>query len=133
MASITQPTAMRPTADTVIRKVQYGATVALGDTLYLDTADNLYKLGDSNDTAAKANVTAIAMTPGVSGGYGIVALSGGVMFIGSTFVVGDPQYVGRTPGRIETSVASTDYTTSLGLASAATQLELKIQVGVAHA
>lgn len=54
MAAITLPTSIRATSTTKIRLVQYGATVALGNPLYLDTADNKYKLADANHVGQTA-------------------------------------------------------------------------------
>lgn len=122
-------TAVRPTANTDFTRVSYGATVAAGNPLYVDSADNLSKLADSNASAATAAAKYIAITPGVSGGFGLVAKGGSIILVGTTMVVGETYYVSQTAGSIiaTNELATGDYVTRLGTASSATQLDLAIQ------
>lgn len=129
MAALSGITAVRPTADTVIEKVIYGATVSAGQPVYQDTADGEYKLTDADASLATAKARGIAMTPGVDGGYGIIARSGSIILVGTTMTQGVTYYVGPTAGEIvpDGDVASADYVTQLGTASSATQLRLAIE------
>jgi hypothetical protein len=128
MAALSGITAVRPTSTTQFERVIYGATVAAGNPLYLDTADGEHKLGDSNASVTTAKVRAVAITPGIDAGYGLVATSGSIILVGTTMVVGTNYYVGATAGEIipEGDLATNDFVTRLGTASTATQLDLSI-------
>jgi hypothetical protein len=128
MAALSGITAVRPTLTTKFERVAYGATIAAGNPLYLDTTDGEHKLGDSNASATTAKVRAIAITPGVDGGQGLVATGGSIILVGTTMTVGTNYYAGPTAGEIipEGDLASTEYVTRLGTASTATQLDLLI-------
>jgi hypothetical protein len=135
MAAITLPSAIRATSTTKTRVVQYGATVSLGNPLYLDTTDNKSKLADANASATTANAYCIALTPGIDGSYGLVAIGGSVELIGSTLAVG-VYVLGSTAGSIvpEADLTTGDYLTQIGLATSTTSLLLDFQVtGVTHA
>lgn len=126
-------TAVRPTTTTRVQNVAYGATIAAGDSLYLDTADDEYKLADADNsalTAGSADV-AIALTPGVDGGRGLVVKRGGgaVILVGPTMTVGQEYVVSTTAGGIapRSDLSTTnDYITYIGTASSATQLEIDL-------
>ena len=126
---LTGITAVRPTANTDYRNIVYGATVAPGNPLYLDTADTEHKLADANLSATAAAAKCIAITPGVDGGYGLAAFGGSIILVGTTMVVGETYFVGPTAGEI---IASSELTTGhivtrLGTAASATQLDLDIR------
>lgn len=123
-------TAVRPTSNTKFRNVSYGATISPGQPLYLDSADGEHKLADANASATTAAAKGIAMTPGVDGGYGLIATGGSIILVGTTMVVGQSYYVGPTPGEIiaASELATGDRVTLLGVAASATQLDLSIKV-----
>jgi hypothetical protein len=127
MADLSGITAVRPTADTQIRILQYGGTVAVGQPVSLSSAK--YVASDANASATLAAATGIAMTPGVTDGYGIVAVGGSVILVGTTMTVGETYLVSRTAGGIMPNAdkATGDYVTRLGTASSATQLNLSVQ------
>jgi hypothetical protein len=127
MADLSGITAVRPTADTQIRILQYGGTVAVGQPVSLSSAK--YVVSDANASAALAAATGIAMTPGVTDGYGIVAVGGSVILVGTTMTVGETYLASRTAGGIMPNAdkATGDYVTRLGTASSATQLNLSVQ------
>ena len=128
MAALSGITAVRPTSATNTEKVIYGATIAVGVPVYVDSADGEHKIGDANASAITANCVGITMTPGVDAGYGIIAKSGPIILVGTTMVVGTNYYVGPTPGEIipEGDLTTGDRVTRLGTASSATQLDLSI-------
>lgn len=135
MAAITY-TAVRTTSTTQTRNVQYGATVAAGQPLYLDSTDSEHKLADNNVTATTAEAKGIALTPGVDAGGGVIAYGGSVVFVGATMTVGDSYYVGATAGEIvpQGDLTTGHYVTRLGTAASATQLNLNIEAtGIVHA
>lgn len=126
MADLSSITAVRPTAFTQVRIVQYGATIAVGQPIV--KSGTTYVLADANASAALAAAEGIAMTPGVSSGYGLMAFGGGIILVGTTMVVGETYLVSDTAGGIMPNVdrSTGDYVTRLGTASSATQLELSI-------
>jgi hypothetical protein len=136
MAALSGITAVRPTADTKVRLVQYGATIAAGNPVYLDSADSKYKLADCNASSATAAVVGVAVTPGVDTGYGYIATSGSIVLVGTTMAVGSSYYVGGTAGTHipEADLATNDYVSRTLTASSATQAILSIEAtGVQHA
>jgi predicted RecA/RadA family phage recombinase len=129
MAALSGITAARPgSAATVVRVVPYGATIAAGNVVYLDSTDSTYKLADANLSLAAAAATAIALTPGVSGGFGAIVTSGSVVLVGTTMAVTETYLVGPTAGEIIPvgDLASGSYQTRLGTATTATLLALSI-------
>jgi len=129
MAALSGITAVRPTANTSVSNVAYGATLAAGQPVYLDSADTEHKLTDANASAATAVAKGITMTPGVDGGRGLIAEDGSIILVGTTMVVGETYYVGATAGEIVPSgdLATGHYVTRLGTAATTTQLDLNIK------
>lgn len=128
MAALTGITAVRPTANTTVEKVVYGATITVGQSLYRVAADGEYSPSDANLSAAAATAVGIAITPGIDAGYGLIAKAGAIILVGTTMVVGTNYYAGPTAGEIipEGDLATGSYVTRLGTASTSTQLELSI-------
>lgn len=127
MADLSSITAVRPTATTSVQIVQYGATISAGQPVYKN-ASNKYLLADADSSETTAAATAIAVTPGVADGYGVVASSGPVVLVGTTMSVGETYLVSPTAGGIMPNAdkATDDYITRLGTASTTTQLDLSI-------
>jgi hypothetical protein len=136
MAALSGITAVRPTVNTKMQLVKYGATISAGQPLYLDSADGEYKLCDNNASAATATITGISMTPGVDGGYGYMAISGSIILVGTTAAVGETYYAGATAGEIvpDADLASGNYIARVGTAESTTQIKLNIEyTAVTHA
>ena len=136
MAALSGITAVRPTSNTTSRLGVYGATIAAGQPVYLDSSDSKYKLCDNNASSATATIRGLAMTPGVDTGYGYVATGGSVILVGTTMAVGESYYAGATAGEIipDADVASGNYISRVGTAASATQMDLAIlATGIAHA
>lgn len=127
MADLTGITAVRPTANTTLRTVQYGATIAIGQAIV--RSGSKYVLADANASATLAAAEGIAMTPGVDNGFGVIAEAGSVLLIGTTMTVGETFLVSPTPGGIMPNPdrASGAFVTILGTAATATQLNLAVQ------
>lgn len=126
MADVSGITAVRPTANTVVRVVTYAETVGAGQPLYLNSSGK-YALADADNSAATAEVSAIAMTPGVLDGFGVVATRGPVILVGATLTVGEAYIVSTTAGGIkpESDAKTTgDYISEIGRASSSSQLDL---------
>ena len=126
MPDVSGITAVRPTQFTQIKKVVYGATIAVGNTISM--VSNVAQLSDADASAALAATGGIAITPGVNAGYGIIASSGPVILVGATLTVGTVYITSDTPGGIKpiSDADPGDWVTILGTASAATQLNLVI-------
>ena len=126
MADLASITAVRPTANTILRIVQYGATIAAGNPIVASVGK--YVLADANASSALAAAEGIAMTPGVDNGYGVMAFAGPVILVGTTMLVGETYLVARTAGGIMPNAdrATGDFVTRLGTAATATQLNLEI-------
>lgn len=136
MADVSGITDVRITSDTTYSKVTYGATIAPGDTLYLDTTDNEYKLADANGSATTATVAGIALTEGVDGGFGLMATGGSIYLVGATLSVGQAYVLSATAGNIapESDLIANDYVSHLGYATTANILQLSIKnTGAQHA
>lgn len=137
MAAVSSVTAVRPTATTKTSLVVYGATISAGQALYLDSADNKYKLADANVSLAIAAVKAVAITPGVDGSYGLVATSGTIVLVGASGgVVGDSYVVSATAGGITQhgDLTAGQYVSRIGTLSSATEMLLAIEAtGILHA
>ena len=132
MAALTGITAVRPTSNTKTKLVQYGATVSAGQPLYQDaaTTDQPYKPADSNASAATAEVRGIAITPGVSGGWGLIAVEGSIILVGTTTAAAVTYYVGATAGTIvpESDLTTGDYNSRIGVGNTTSpQIDLSIQ------
>jgi hypothetical protein len=127
MADLSGITAVRPTANTQFRLVQYGGTVSVGQPLAQSSSK--FVAADANASLALAAAEGIAMTPGVADGYGIMATGGPIVFVGTTMVVGETYLVSPTAGGIMPNVdrATGSYVTRLGTASSTTQLDLSIK------
>lgn len=136
MAALSSITAVRPTSDTVYILVTYGATISAGQCVYLDAADNKYKLCDNNLSLAAATIKGVAITPGVDAGYGLVATGGSIILVGTTAAVGETYFAGATAGEIipDADLATGNYISRVGTASSTTQLKLAIEAtGITHA
>lgn len=136
MTALASITAVRPTANTTIEVVPFGATISPGQPLYRDSADNEWKVADANASATTAQARGIAMTPGVDGGYGVVARKGDIILVGTTMAVGETYFVGPTAGEIipDADLTTGDRVCRLGTASSTTQLKLSIEyTGITHA
>ena len=129
MADVSGITAVRPTANTEVRVVTYAETVSAGQPLYLNSSGK-YALADANNSATTAEASAIAVTPGVLDGYGVVAIRGNIILVGATLTGGEAYIVSTTAGGIkpESDAKTTgDYITDLGRASSSTQLDLNFK------
>jgi len=127
MADLSGITAVRPTANTQFRLVQYGGTVSVGQPLAQSSSK--FVAADANASLALAAAEGIAMTPGVTDSYGIMATGGPIVLVGTTMVVGETYLVSPTAGGIMPNVdrATGSYVTRLGTASSTTQLDLSIK------
>lgn len=106
-----------------------GASISAGKVVYLDTADNKYKLADADSaTAAALSPQGFALN-GASDGQPLAVHRSGPLTIGGTLVPGVTYYLSPNPGGIcpVADVLSGDHTIILGIATSATVLNVNIQ------
>jgi len=111
-----------------------GATIAQGQAVYIDTAGQLQAALKGVDSASAAAV-GVALSA-AEAGQPVVYQSGGEIDVGATLAVGETYVVGAAAGGIApvADVIATEFTTVLGVATAAGVLKMGIlQSGVAHA
>lgn len=129
MANLTQTAANVKIggANTVITKVQYGENITQGQPLYKKSSDGKYYKADANVSAEAASASGIAMTPGATDGYGVMA-SSGLVDLGATLTLGETYYVSDTAGAImpAADVSTGEYVTQLGIATTTALLQLTI-------
>ncbi len=105
-----------------------GATITPGQSVYLDTTTNTYKLADG-DTDTESIVAGVCLDGGVSGRDIFIAPPGAVIQIGATPAAGTIYVQSLTPGGIApwADLATGDYTNVLfiGVASGVVELICK--------
>jgi len=109
-----------------VRIVQVGEAVEQGEVGYLDTATSKYKLADAS-AEATAVVAGVFLTPAAADGYAVMATSGGID-LGVTLTVAATLVLSDTAGKIMpiADLTSGEYSSTLGICTAADTLELKI-------
>ncbi len=103
-----------------------GETITAGETLYLDTSVNTYKLAD-NSAATTDLVAGIALHSSVVNQPIVVQKSGNID-LGTTLTAGETYVLSTTAGGIApiADLATTEYVTLLGVATGAANLMLAI-------
>ncbi len=117
------------------RNVQFGEAVTQGQAVYVSTSDSKYYKCDA-DTQATAIAAGIVLSPAATNGYGLIALPAEqpgqaiVNFGAGTLAVGTVYAVSTTPGGIApiADLAAGDFITTLGVATTAALLDLRIVV-----
>lgn len=105
-----------------------GATITAGQVVYLDSATATYKLADTDSATAAVRVpVGIALHAALTG-QPLQILTGGLITIGATTVVGVPYYLSGTAGGIcpYADVAAGDYPVFLGIGTSVTQIKVVI-------
>ncbi|XUU60646.1 hypothetical protein ACRAQ6_13965 [Erythrobacter sp. HA6-11] len=105
-----------------------GATLAAGKAVYLDPADNKYKLADCDDpSAAIRNASGIALN-GASDGQPVAVLEKGPMAIGATVAPGVPYYLSPVAGGIApyADLTSGDYPIYIGMGISTTEIDVRV-------
>lgn len=120
---------VRPTVNTQLRRVVYGATVTAGDWLYKDNTDSdKYKPARSSGTLLESGGSSEivwALTGGADTDSGDVAISGKVI-VGGALGVGRVYVLSNTLGlmTLADDLVSTWYTGITGVASSTTELDM---------
>lgn len=110
-----------------------GASVTAGQELYLDPADNTYKLADANASATTGNYDGTALTGGAMG-QPVKVLTDGVYTCGGTVVAGTVYVLSATPGAFcpAADLVTGMYTNVKGVAISTTKILVRrIKSGVA--
>jgi hypothetical protein len=117
---------------TPTRTVQYGGTVTQGNPVYRSATDGKYYRTDANDGVAKAVVAGIALTPGTTDTYGLIALPSSVpgqsrVNLGATLAKGEIYAVSAAAGAICPigDITTGQYVTALGVAVSTALLDFQ--------
>lgn len=113
-----------------------GATITAGQVLYLDSADNRYKLADCDSGTAAARTPAGIALNGASTGQPVEVLTKGAITIGGTVTAGVAYYLSPNAGGIcpVADLLTGDYPTIMGIATSASVIDVLIhESGVALA
>lgn len=107
-------------------RIQYGGTVTHAQPVYKHT-DNKHYAADNDDTAVKAVVVGVALTPGVADDWGDIVTEG-PMVVGGTLIAGTEYYLSSNVGGIcpRSDLGTSDYITRIGVATSTTVLNVKI-------
>lgn len=115
--------------------VVYGEAVTQGMPLYQDPTTSKYFQCDANDGIAKAACSRIALTPGGTDGFGLVAVpattSGkSLVNLGATLAVGTMYAVSAAKGAIApiADITSTQFVTTIGFAVSASLLDFQVTI-----
>ena len=111
----------------VIQSGTLGATGPAGQVVYLDSSTQKLRRADADLSVAAAEVGGILLNGGGDGQPIDYVLSGGVD-VGATLTVGEIYVLSGTAGGLapEADLASSDWVTVLGVATAADNLKLSI-------
>ena len=111
-----------------------GASITAGQTVYLDSADNTYKLYDADSATAAARVCAGIALHAASSGQPIAVHTDGPIAIGATVTAGVGYYGSDTAGGIcpIADLETGDYPCFLGFATSTSVIDVDIvHAGVA--
>lgn len=131
--SITAANVVRVSGETDTKLA--GETITAGQPLYTSSSDGKFYKADNNDTAAKAQVTHIALNGGAAGQPIVGAKPDSIVNMGATLTVGETYIVSSNVGNVAPIAdISTNYVTILGVALTAANLYFKpIISGIQHA
>lgn len=126
--SITAANVKAGSASTRVQLVQAGEGITQGHPAYLG-GDGKYYQTDANDTAIKAQVKGIAITPASSDGHFLLAVDG-LVNLGATLAVGQVYVVSATKGGIApyADLTTNDYVSILGVATTTALLDINFIV-----
>ena len=100
-----------------------------GQAVYLDPADDRYKLADSNAAAAEARTVRGIALHGSLAGQPLTIHRSGDLTLGAVLTAGSAYYLSDTPGGIcpVADVGTGEYVTLIGLAKTTSVLDVSIQ------
>jgi hypothetical protein len=113
-----------------------GVAVNAGQMVYLDAADNRYKLADSDSATAAVRKSDGMALNSAAAGQPLKVQSGGEVTLGAVLTAGATYYLSDTPGGImpAADLETGDYPVIIGIANSTTVLRLgTLEAGVALA
>lgn len=125
MADVTfTATSVKPGTGAQRQRVTFGATITPGLVVYLDSADNEYKIAHCETSATTAAAVGIALTSGSDGQPGIIQTGGNLTC--DNLSLATPVYVLSAAGKIcpAADLANDDFITIVGVATSTTNLKL---------
>jgi len=127
--SVTTTSIIKPSAGQS-ETVTAGEAITIGQAVYRDSSDGLYKLTDA-DVESAAVIRGIALTQAAASGQPLVICTAGDLPMKSSGItVGAAYYVHTTPGAIGPigDLGSGDYVSLVGISISATSLRLNFLV-----
>ena len=105
-----------------------GATVTAGQVVYLDPADNRFKLADCDNASATIRAAFGIATHGAANGQPLAVQTAGELAMGSILAAGVSYYLSPNAGGIApiADIASGDHTVLVGLAKSTSVLTVNI-------
>lgn len=106
-----------------------GATVTAGQMVYLDTADNKYKLADNDSATALVRTVRGMALHGSLAGQPLTVLLSGQVSLGAILTVGTVYCLSSTAGGIcpAADIASGDYLTVIGVPLSTSILDVMVK------
>lgn len=106
-----------------------GATVTAGQVVYLDSADNKFKLADNDSATAAVRAPHGIALNGAATGQPLTVHTGGSIVIGATVAVGTVYMLSSTAGGIApvADLGAGDYNSTIGVATSTTAIDVDIQ------
>lgn len=124
--TITATSVVKGTNPSVIQGTA-GATITAGQTVYLDTTTNTYKLADGDGASPLYVVAGVALN-GAATGQPLTIQTGGDITIGATVASGIPYFQSATAGGIcpaaDLLSQSGNKTTLIGIGTSSTKIQL---------
>ena len=122
-ASVLKGTGASVTAGTA------GASITAGQTVYLDSTTNTYKLSDCDSATAAARVCNGIALHAAGSGQPLQVLTGGPITIGATLTLGKVYCLSATAGGIcpAADITTGGYLSVLGVPTSTTVLQVAIQ------
>ncbi len=119
-------------ADSRVQNGTAGATITAGQVVYLDAADQRFKLADSDGAAGLRAPVGIALN-GAANGQPLAVLRSGDITIGATLSPGVTYYLSDEPGALcpFADLATGDYPIVIGLAKTPAILTVAIAAATA--
>lgn len=106
-----------------------GATITAGQVVYLDAADNRFKLADADSGTAGVRVPFGIAVNGAAAGQPLSVQTAGNLALGAVLTAGVAYYLSPTAGGIApvADLLTGDYPTILGIAASTSVLKVDIQ------
>lgn len=105
-----------------------GATITAGQAVYLDPADNRFKLADCDNASTNVRALAGIALNGAAAGQPLTVQNGGDVTLGAVLTAGTTYYLSPNPGGIAPlgDLSAGDYPVIVGIAKSTSVLSVGI-------